>query len=443
MDAYVDRVGKVGVYEPEDTLELESDQVPEEFPLRPALFDYLLGGFIVAMFATNYSAYNDLVSTIGMSIPVLLLVSLLYTRYHFQREFVAYVALCGWILLGAALSRFRYLSIESSFFVLKVQFVSIVVALRCSGFRRMRFYMAAIALGTAFIIVPSVFLARYMAYDARLEGGVHDPNALGAIAVCSFIAWVSLLSLAYQRTWVKWLICCGMALASLYVITLSASRGALLTIMFFAAVGYWYVWRRGAQKIKVLLSVVGIAAVIVVLFVERDIQIIDRFTALLTAFGIRIKSASAFQVTSGRVDLLKSALDIFYDHPVLGAGYGTFPAFTGSTYSHTALFDFLYATGIVGTCLYYFIVFSAWFVLGRARKLAADHPDVMRGIDIARLLIIAQLVAGLSLPTQQSKFQAVLTGIWLGVAWHTRAWIRQQEELSCDLPESDIVAGDD
>jgi hypothetical protein len=52
-------------------------------------------------------------------------------------------------------------------------------------------------------------------------------------------------------------------------------------------------------------------------------------------------------------------------------------------------------------------------------------------------------VAGLSLPTQQSKFQAVLTGIWLGVAWHTRAWIRQQEELSCDLPESDIVAGDD
>lgn len=137
------------------------------------------------------------------------------------------------------------------------------------------------------------------------------------------------------------------------------------------------------------------------------------------------------------MQLIKYAMGIFYEHPILGAGYGTFPVYTGATYTHTAPFDFIYATGAVGTFLYYFIFFSAWRVLAKAKKLAKDKPEMVRNIVIGQVLIITQLAAGLSLPNQQSSFQAILSGIWLGVAWYMRLWTRGQ--LEYELGEQTTV----
>jgi hypothetical protein len=86
------------------------------------------------------------------------------------------------------------------------------------------------------------------------------------------------------------------------------------------------------------------------------------------------------------------------------------------------------------------VVFSAWFVLRKAKKLAANNPEIVLGVNICQVVIVTQLVAGLSLPTEQSKFQAVLTGIWLGIAWHVRTWIKEQKEQLSYLPESQSIA---
>jgi hypothetical protein len=436
MNAYVERIDEM--WELTDSIETEPEQHLKLSGVRPSLFDYLLGGFIVAMFATNYSPYNDLVSTVGMAMPVLLLVSFSYTRYHLQREFIAFGILILWILLGAVLSQFRELSLLSAFFVVKIQFVAIVVALRCSSFRRMRFYLAIAGIGTAFLVVPAMFSAKYMAYDARLAGGPGDPNALGAISVCSFVAWMSLLFLNKGR--LRWILCPVMAAVSLYVMILTASRGAFFAILFSLALGSWYVWRRGNLRTKMLLSVALLVMAILGFVATRHLLVTERVARLLVALGFNIKSVSSLGGTSGRVDIAKMAIEIFYQYPIMGAGWGTFPAYTGRTYSHTTLFDLLYATGVVGTFLYYFVVFSAWFVLRKAKKLAANNPEIVLGVNICQVVIVTQLVAGLSLPTEQSKFQAVLTGIWLGIAWHVRTWIKEQKEQLSYLPESQSIA---
>jgi len=408
--------------------ETEYQTYVEQAEMRPTLFDYLFGGFIVAMLATNYSPYNDLLSTIGMVLPLLFVLTLLFTQYHFQREFLAFIVLCSWILLGSLLSRYRIISLPTTVFLIKVQAVMIVVALRCSSFRHMRFYLATIAIGAAFLVLPSLFVStRYLAFDARLRGGAGDPNALGSLAECSFIAWSCLLFLS--RGWLKWIVCPAMAIISLRVVMLSASRGSFVTIVIFAAVGSWYIWRHSRATTRALLPFLIIIAGVVVFISMRQLQIMERLVSLLGAFGIEYRAGSAPISETGvtsREQLIRYAMGIFYDHPILGAGYGTFPVYTGATYTHTTPFDLLYGTGAVGTVLYYFVIFSAWHVLAKAKKLAKDRPEIVQNILIGQMLIIAQLAAGLSLPTQQSKFQATLSGIWLGIAWYMRLWTKEQ-----------------
>jgi len=422
MNAYAGTVEAVA--EPADYFETDSEgllEIPNE---RPGLFDILLGTYIVAMFATNYSPYNDLLSTIGLVIPLMVLVSLISSRYHFQREFAAYVLFSMWIMASAYVSEYRPLAIRGAFFVLKIQFLAIVVALRCSSFSRMRAYLIAVGVGTAFLTVPALLSARYMAFDARLAGGVGDPNALGAVAVCSLAAWSFLLFM--RGGWIKLLVCPVMIAATLYLIMLTASRGALVATVVFAAGGAWYVWRQGGPRTKLVLAAALPIAVVAVFYAFRNMLIIERFARLFAALGFETALASGRGATSSRIDVIRDALEVFYQHPVMGAGYGTLRMYSPWVYSHTTPFDLLYATGLVGTVLYYFIVFSAWRALGQAKKLAAGDPEIVSRVSMCRLLIVTQLVASMSLPVEQSRFHAVLFGTWLGVTWRLRAWAKQQ-----------------
>lgn len=62
-------------------------------------------------------------------------------------------------------------------------------------------------------------------------------------------------------------------------------------------------------------------------------------------------------VSSGRFNLWKMALDIFYKYPLLGCGFGNFSLITG-TNVHNVYLQFLCETGIIG-----FILFCSFIVL--------------------------------------------------------------------------------
>jgi len=390
------------------------------------IFDYLLGSYIVTMIATNYSPYNDLLSNIGMAIPVLLIFSLFFSKYYFQREFFVLIALYLWVLLGSFMSEYRLLSMPGAVFFLKVQFVMMVVALRCNSFRRMRFYLATLAIGAAFLVVPSLYSKAYMQLDVRLLGTVGEPNALATITACSFVAWGCLL-FSVRGRW-KWVVFPAMAIISFRVLLLTGSRGGLVTAVFFIAAVSWYMWRQGRLAKKVFLLVVFAIIAIVILVFAKELPIIRRFAGIPVALGFEsdIEVAGGLKSAIARLEILKQALRVFSRYPILGAGYGTFRVYSAYVYTHTTPFDFLYATGIVGTFLYYFVIVSGWFVLARAKKLGKHDPEIVKNITICQILIIAQLAAGLSLPNHSSKIQATLSGVWLGIAWYMRLWTKEQ-----------------
>ena len=121
-------------------------------------------------------------------------------------------------------------------------------------------------------------------------------------------------------------------------------------------------------------------------------------------------------------------------------GYGTFKGYSQFDYTHTTPFELLFATGLVGTFLYYYVIVSAFLVFNKAKKLAKNIPQVIHNIEICQVLIISQLCAGISIPTPASKAQAIITGIWLGVTWYLRSWIRQQSGYMVDVEcDSDIT----
>lgn len=395
----------------------------------PGLFDYLLGSYIVAMLATNFSAYNDLLSSIGMALPVLLLLSLFISRYHFQREFFALIGLYLWVLLGSLMSEYRLLSLFSAVYFWKVQFIMLIVALRCNSFQRMRLYLVSCALGAGILVITSAFSSSYMAYAERQVGTVGQPNALGAIAATAFISWFCLFFMVGGRLkWIFWIVCTVISIISVHVLVLTVSRGAFVTVVCFIAVGGWYIWRQGRRAVKLLLPVVSLIVLLLILSVTKELMIIRRLAGFLWALGFRDVPGISIGVGTdiNRLYILERALQIFYRFPVLGAGYGTFRVYSAYVYTHTTLFDFLYSTGAVGTLLYYFVIVSGWCVLAKAKKLGKYDPEIRRNICICQALIIAQLVGGLSLPNQASKFQAILSGVWLGIVWYMRSWTKEQ-----------------
>lgn len=402
---------------------------------NPGPFDYLFGSYLVAMLATNFSVYNDLLSNIGTAIPVLLLLSLFVSRYHFQREFFALIGLYLWVLLGSLMSEYRLLSLYSAVYFWKIQFVMLVVALRCNSFQRMRFYLISCALGSGFLVVTSAFSPSYMAYTERQVGTVGEPNALGAIAATAFVSWLCLFFMVGGRLrWIVRIVCMVIAMISVHVVVLTVSRGALLTVLCFIAAGGWYIWRQGGRAVKLLLPMASLILLLIILSTTKELAIMRRLAGFLWALGIRNVPGISIGVGTdiSRLLILEQALQIFYRYPVLGAGFGTFRMYTAFVYTHTAPFDFLYSTGAVGTLLYYFVIFSGWFVLAKAKKLGRYDPEIRRNICICQALIIAQLIGGMSLPNQVSKFQAIPSGVWLGIVWYMRSWMKEQREYDTE-----------
>jgi hypothetical protein len=398
----------------------------------PGFFDYFLGLYIIAMVATNFSSYNDLLSTLGLLIPLAFSISLLVRRVKLEREFFALVFFYLWLILGAFLSDFRGLALDSAFYVIKVQAITFIVAFRCSSFRLLRFYVGVMALGTMFLVLPSLFGAIPVG-EERLGGVAGQANAMGYIAATGAITWTSLLILGRQK-W-RWLICPFLALASTRVLFLTGSRGAFVTLAAFLAVVLWYFWYRGQIHTKILVPLaVLLAAVVAGKFLGGEAPLLERMARLLQGLGINMGvSATEEGSMSDRLILINHAIEIFKKYPIVGAGWGTFRKYSFAVYTHTTPFELLYATGIVGTLLYYYIVVSAISTLMKGRMVVRGYFGENRGMEICLALVAAQLAAGLAIPIISAKVFAALPGMWLGITWYIRTLSREQGEEHPDF----------
>jgi O-antigen ligase len=258
---------------------------------------------------------------------------------------------------------------------LLVIMIIIVNALQTQG--QLRFYLL-------------VFLACYMVYPARgtLQGYAMGYNLFGR-AVWNYIysnsndlATLSLLALgialAIASSWPSRTaarIAAGVsAIVLLVVILLTQSRGAFLGLV--AGMGPAFLGL-GLRRPGRMLLYAGVAAVVIGLSVPAAVwERLSGITMLTSTSTIALADpeGSAEQ----RFAIMKTAWQIFRDHPVFGVGLGAYPEANaiyaphlGRRDTHNTFLNLAAELGLPGLVIWCALV---WSVLGyayRTRKLAA------------------------------------------------------------------------
>jgi O-antigen ligase len=259
----------------------------------------------------------------------------------------------------------------------------------------------------------------------RINATFGDPNTLGRVLVCMIVAGVALApSIAARRTK---LVMIAAVVLSAAVLPFTYSREAWVIGAFVLVLAVMTAQRR---KEALLIAAVAVGAFVAVTLLVPGI--LARFGELqrgLTSGQSHLFNRPGLSflnylpIDSERHYLIAAGLQMFYDHPILGLGFGTFPAAMMGPYhdfilqgyitvnSHTVLITILAELGIVGLipALWWLIEYFRLSVTG-ARRDAARRPYILAPLFAVVVILL------------ESQIQARLIDepylwIFLGLAW--------------------------
>jgi O-antigen ligase len=192
--------------------------------------------------------------------------------------------------------------------------------------------------------------------SSRVAGTIGSPNSAAAY-LCVLLTVAMGVMLTRLRAYYKWLAVAAFGLGAGALI-LTSSRGGWITFALSTTVLCCLAWRRGRLSLKSMLIVLGIV-VLVFLFFEG---------AILTRISADDRG-SAYS----RIPLMKLALRIIEDNPVLGVGANNFSSIVDQYITLEFSHEFLYAvhnqyllvwveTGIGG------LIAFVWFLVATVRR---------------------------------------------------------------------------
>jgi exopolysaccharide production protein ExoQ len=213
--------------------------------------------------------------------------------------------------------------------------VSLMVSVELLGAQRAfllwRWLLAAILL-VNFLSIPLVAVARHGAseIDSALVGnwrGLYGHKNLAG-AVCALTVLVFLFTQNGKRNWIG--IAIALAACAFLVMTRSKSSAGFLVIAAICGLLYRLAWRDGLNR-AILLVCGALLATGLALFVVLDADAIARVLEDPTEF-------------TGRAEIWTAELRYIADHPLFGAGFGTFT----DTRSQSPLRDYVSGTWVAG-----------------------------------------------------------------------------------------------
>ncbi|MBM4321814.1 MAG: O-antigen ligase family protein, partial [Deltaproteobacteria bacterium] len=269
--------------------------------------------------------------------------------------------------------------------------------------------------------LPASFVIAVGANAPRATGTFHNPNTFGTFLMCGVVLFSGLLTNAPLRRWQQ----------ALLLVPLVAAAAALVTTFsranWLASMAGVFVSLALARRLRYLAYVaIGAALAIVVAkeFVPFADHIYERFVSIFTL-------VSDFQQVgresgSARIYFIIAGLEMWLDHPVLGAGWRAFPVlfdqykpidfphWVPTKESHTLFASILAEVGLVGFLAAVWIV---WRVLGRGLAAVRDLPDpFMRGALAALLSLFIAFQVSLSFTADFSNnFLWFFTGMIFAV----------------------------
>ena len=223
--------------------------------------------------------------------------------------------------------------------------------------------LAVVQIRTESFFLPASFVIAVGANAPRAVGTFHNPNTFGTFMMCGTILLFGILFFCPLSKWKRFLVFVPMAVGAIgLVVTFSRSNwvAAMVGITVVLAM---------ARKLRYLLYV-GLGGFVVIVAIKEFVpfadHIFERFLSIFTIledFGDLGRESS-----SARVYFIIAGLDMWLDHPVLGAGWRAFPVlfdyykpvdfpfWVPTKESHTMFANMLAELGLVGFCA------SAWVV---------------------------------------------------------------------------------
>jgi len=208
--------------------------------------------------------------------------------------------------------------------------------------------------------------------------GIGDPNCFANVLLlpifCS-LAWFLSKDRAVYRA-----IALGCCLILVVSILLTVSRSGIAAAAIGALVLLPTVFRVNPVQV-VLIAIVGALLPLIGWLVLMQLGLDD---ALFTRFGSGAIEASG----SGRITLLRVALELFARNPIIGLGEGVFMLHSpGGKVVHNAYVSVLVETGLLGFIPLAIIIWLAF------RRLVRKHSNIPPEVEYWRPFLLAAMVA--------------------------------------------------
>ncbi len=331
-----------------------------EFLMMMLLFLKPVFSIILSIFGIDVES-----GQMGILYAVVGIVTYLYLAYvylknlrRFNKYSFWYILFCIFMLLGIALTVFRYGGMNGNLRGSFLSFGSAVIPsflLAVEVRRRNRLDNLGKIVPIFVLALSIVSLISLFFGTVALTGLARNTNNIGYQNGSYYMAYAFGLNLYYLKcgdrmkryAWLKW---CNpvfyiLAVLQFIGVILFGGRGGMVLLSILCV--YYFLFERQKKKSEIqkkIVTVLGVSVIVAfILVLLKNSEINLTGARRILSF---IKNVS----DSNRFDLYRSALGNFAQSPLIGHGFGSV-FYTVGFYSHNLFTDFLCETGAVGTLL--------------------------------------------------------------------------------------------
>jgi O-antigen ligase len=401
---------------------------------RVSVMWILLAIFIFgAVTVSLLEQWNYLVKGFGVVLAAAFLINSIRTPASISAEMILFIAWLTWALTGVFAAESSILFWYQWTTTFQIWVLLVIVAGFTDSRRALSLNMLSFLVGAIILGAYSYLTGEYQRAEAgetRVAGLAVNANQFGWIMVLTTAALMYFWMLPTRARLLKHAVLTAGLLAAGVAVVLSGSRTGMAGLGALYVCWLWFCYRKRLRRepLTVAVTVVGVIVLGVALLIlmERT-GALERFSeSWRTWEGYRTGGRS----TATRMNLLRVAWDLVWEHPLTGVGLGNFRIASKTMYvSHSEFAEVAVSTGLPGFLMYFAIFYVLWRRTGRLMKYS-DDPTAVQTAGLIRAVILAMLLADLGRWNYYDKTMWVVLGSFIG--YTVSAW----NALRARLPQA-------
>lgn len=187
-------------------------------------------------------------------------------------------------------------------------------------------------------------------WPSRVVGPCSNPNTTAGFCLISSVASTYLISSSRKvgKWFVAAVLCIVISFIAIFLLT--ASRTAMLAfLVFFATYTLLFLMGRFKEKRKTVLGLIVLVSLVVLMTIGAAMASNPEFADFIMSHMVRIDS---LQTGSGRLRVYSTALDMFFESPIVGVDYADFKEASNVSSAHNIYLQVLVFSGIPGGILF-------------------------------------------------------------------------------------------